>query len=125
MIEQTRQAAKSRKLALKLYDNWVRERQERPKELQCARNKRELEQLRLVNFASQLAEPRQKHLEQLKEVASEMSTADKVALLVMLELPALEISSLLHRLSMQLAARPDATYFAEVNQADNCGSGCG
>ena len=125
MIEQTKRAVKSRKLALKLYDNWVRERQRRPKELQCAQSEDELTQLRLVNFRIQLAEPRRRHLEQLKEVAPEMSTADKVALLVMLELPALEISSLLHRLSVQLAARADANYFDEVNQADNCGSGCG
>jgi hypothetical protein len=51
--------------------------------------------------------------------------ADRVALLVMMELPVLETSTLLHRLSRQLAEDPEAKYFSTVNLRDNCGSGCG
>jgi hypothetical protein len=64
-------------------------------------------------------------LHDLKEVAKQMSTSDVVALLVMMELPSLEASSLLHKLSKQLAEDPDSNYFSKVNQNDNCGTGCG
>lgn len=124
MIKKTRKEIQSRELALKLYDAWVRERQRRPG-LEIPKDKAGLRELGLKNFVRQLAEPRLRHLKQLKEVAPEMTTADKVALLVMLELPALEISTLLHKLSTQLMQDPDAIYFSKVNQADNCGCGCG
>ena len=124
MIEQTKRLIKSRELALKLYDTWVRERQKRP-DVRCTEDKAEVEEVRRKNFANQLAKPRRRHLEQLREVAKEMSTADKVTLLVMLEFPVLEISTLLHRLSIQLAENPDALYFSKVNQVAACGCGCG
>lgn len=124
MIEQTERQIKSRELAVKLYDTWVRERQKRP-DIRCTDNEKELKEVRRENFLSQVAKPRQRHLDQLKRVAKEMTTADKVALLVMMELPAIEISTLLHRLGRQIAESPDAAYFSLVNQRDNCGSGCG
>lgn len=124
MIEQTERQIKSRELAVKLYDTWVRERQKRP-DIRCTDNEKELKEVRRENFLTQVAKPRQRHLDQLKRVAKEMTAADKVALLVMMELPAIEISTLLHRLGRQIAESPDATYFSLVNQRDNCGSGCG
>jgi hypothetical protein len=54
-----------------------------------------------------------------------MDFADQVALLVMTEIPTLETSTLLHRLSRQVTEDPDATYFSQFNMADNCGCGCG
>jgi len=124
MIEQTRREIHSRELAVRLYDVWIRERQHRG-DFQFADGKSIVEEHRTHNFAAQTAKPRQKHLEQLREVGKEMSTADKVALLVMMELPALEASTLLHRLSVQVLDRPDATYFDKLNQLANCGCGCG
>ena len=124
MIEQTKQSIKSRELALKLYDRWVRQRQDRPSH-EIPINERELKELGLKNLVNQLIEPRQKHLEELKEVAKEMTMADKVALLVKLELPVLETSALLHKLSIQLTKNLDAPYFSKENQDDNCGCGCG
>ena len=117
----------SRNLALKLYDRWVRQRQARPAiDIPPDETGKEgLKKLGLKNFASQLVHPRKQQLGELKKVAKQMSIADKIALLVMMELPVLETSSLLHKLSMQLAANPGATYFSLVNQADNCGCGCG
>lgn len=124
MIEQTRHAVRSRELALGLYDKWVHQRQRRP-DLRIPQNEEELKALGLENFVNQLAKPRRIQLEQLREVAKEMSTADVVALLVMMELPVLETSSLLHKLSAQLMGDPEAVYFSKVNQSDNCGCGCG
>lgn len=124
MIEQTKQEIKSRRLALELYDSWIRERQGRP-DFEIPKNESDLKEIRMKNFVTQLAEPRRRHLEQMKEIAPEMSAADKVALLVMLELPVVETSTLLHRLSVQLAANPEAVYFSQENMNDNCGSGCG
>jgi hypothetical protein len=124
MTEQSKYPMKSRELALELYDTWVRERQRRP-DVRCTEDRAEVEVVRQENFVSQLAEPRRRHLEKLKEVAKEMSMADKVALLVMLELPALEISTLLHRMSIQVAENPDALFFSKVNQVAACGCGCG
>lgn len=120
----TRKQVTSRRLALKLYGKWVRERQLRP-DLTIPKTKKELDSLGLENFNRQLGEPRRRHLKELKEYGSQLTTADKVALLFMLELPALEISTLLHKLSAQLMQDPDAIYFSEINQACNCGCGCG
>jgi hypothetical protein len=116
---------RSRELSLNLYESWVSARQNRPKELRTTDNLKELEEARKENLLMQLIQPRQQHLQQLKEVSDRISTADKVAILVALELPQLEISTLLNRLSRQLSANPNSTYFDQVNQADNCGCGCG
>ena len=124
MIEQTKQSVKSRELAVKLYDNWVRQRQNRP-EHEIPTNEKELKQLGLKNLVNQLIEPRRRHLKELKEVSKDMNMADKVALLVKLEIPVLETSALLHKLSMQLTEDSNSSYFSKVNQNDNCGSGCG
>lgn len=115
---------KSIELASKLYDSWVKERQTRP-DHKIPKTKEDLKELRLINFENQLATPRRKHLEQLKKSAPEMSTASVVALLVMLELPPLEISTLLHKLNFQLNKDPNDVYFSQTNQQNNCGSGCG
>lgn len=124
MLDQTKREIESHGLATKLYDTWVRQRQHRP-DIKCSDKPEDLEKLGSINYRSQLVEPRRNHLKQMKEVAKAMTIADKVALLVMMELPVLETSSLLHRLSLQLAEDPEATYFSIVNQAKNCGSGCG
>lgn len=124
MIEKIRQEAESHQIAVKLYDHWVRRRQGRP-DLRIPENKKELQELGLANFKSQLAEPRREHLKQLREIGPKISTADKVALLVSLELPGVEISSVLHKMSAQLARDPNAPYFSKINQSDNCGVGCG
>ncbi|MBU1340667.1 MAG: hypothetical protein KKE44_16485 [Proteobacteria bacterium] len=124
MIRQTKENLKSRELAVRLYDNWVRKRQNRPPHIR-PKNEKELQQLGLKNLVNQLIEPRRNHLMELKEVAGAMTIADKTALLVKLEIPVLETSALLHKLSMQLAKNPDSPYFSQVNQDDNCGSGCG
>lgn len=124
MIEQTKRRLESHELAVKLYDTWVRERQKRP-DIECSDNRKDLEKLSRANHASQLVEPRRRHLKEMKKVSKAMTIADKVALLVMMELPVLETSTLLHRLSQQLAADPEATYFSQTNMRDNCGSGCG
>ncbi|MCP4118499.1 MAG: hypothetical protein GY737_24495 [Desulfobacteraceae bacterium] len=115
----------SRKLSLKLYDSWVRQRQGRPRDLKCPESLKEVERIGLDNFKKQLAQPRREHLDSLRKFSSEIETSDIVALLVMMELPPLEISTLLHRLSAQIAEDPNAFYFSKVNMADNCGSGCG
>jgi hypothetical protein len=124
MIEEAERTVKSRELAVELYDRWVRERQ-RGREVEYADGKRVVQEHRKKNFATQLAKPRQNHLKQLAKVSKELTTADTVGLLVMMELPPLEISSLLHRLSAQVAEDPQATYFNKVNQVAVCGSGCG
>lgn len=124
MIEQTRRRLESQEIALKLYDTWVRDRQKRP-DIKCTDSRKDMEEIGRLNHDSQLVQPRKSHLQQMKKVAKAMTTADKVALLVMMELPVLETSSLLHRLSIQLTGDPRATYFSKVNQRDNCGSGCG
>jgi hypothetical protein len=124
MIEEVKKQIQSKELALKLYDRWVRNRQKRDS-LEIPTDETGLKKLGLKNFVAQLVEPRRKHLTELKGVGKEMSTADKVALLVMLELPVVETSTLLHRLSRQLAEDPESVYFSKVNQNENCGSGCG
>lgn len=124
MIEETRQRVRSRELAVRLYDTWVRDRQKRP-DIGYSDDPKDIEELARINHKTQLVEPRRLHLAKMKEVAREMTIADRVALLVMMELPALETSALLHRLSRQLAEDPEAKYFSVVNQADNCGCGCG
>jgi hypothetical protein len=124
MIKKKKEELESHELAVKLYDTWVRDRQNR-QDIKCSDDLQDLEELSRINHESQLVEPRRKHLQQMKEVAKAMTIADKVALLVMMELPVLETSTLLHRLSIQLTQDPAATYFSRVNMADNCGSGCG
>lgn len=124
MIAESKERIRSRELAIRLYDRWIRERRRRAG-FAIPQSKEELDKVRVRNFVTQLAEPRRRHLEELKEVGDEVSTADKVALLVMMELPVLEVSTLLHRLSIQMADDPNATYFNAENMADNCGCGCG
>jgi hypothetical protein len=124
MIEETAQQQRSQDLAVRLFDKWVRVRQERPP-IESSDDPRELEKIEKENFRTQLVEPRKKQLSELKEVSASMTFSDQVALLVMMELPSLETSTLLHRLSRQIAGDPKATYFSQVNMADNCGSGCG
>lgn len=124
MIEETKRRIESHDLAVKLYDAFVRQRQKRPA-VKCSDDPEDLEKLSRHNHETQLVEPRRQHLQELKRVSRAMTMADKVALLVMMELPALETSSLLHRLSRQLADDPEATYFSTVNQVEHCGSGCG
>jgi len=124
MVEVEHKKVKSRELALRLYDHWVRERQERPK-IEFPDPKDGIKKIGLKNYVNHYIEPRRKHLAELKKVAPSMTMADKTALLVMQEFPALEISSLLHKLTRQLAADPEAPYFSKVNQDDNCGCGCG
>lgn len=114
----------SRALALRLYDRWVRQRQQRH-ELLVSDDPAQLADMERENFRSQLVEPREKHLNDLKDAAHSMTFADQVGLLVMMEIPTLETSTLLHRLSRQLAQDPEATYFSKVNMSDNCGCGCG
>ncbi len=123
-IESSRIEIKSRNLALRLFESWVRQRQDRPS-LKIPKDAEELKIMGKENFVNQLAKPRENQLAQIKEVSKEMATADVVALLVMMEFPQLEISALLHKLSAQLMRDPDAVYFSKVNQSDNCGCGCG
>lgn len=123
-IESTRVKIRSRDLAIRLFETWVRQRQRRPG-LKIPKNAEELKEMGRENFINQLAKPREKQLEQLKEVVKEMATADIVALLVMMEFPVLETSTLLHKLSAQLMKDPNAVYFSKENQDDNCGCGCG
>jgi hypothetical protein len=123
-LDHEKRSAHSRELALKLYDRWVRERQNRPP-IHSSDNLKEMERIAKQNFATQLVEPRKQQLAELKEVKANMDFPDQVALLAMMELPVLETSTLLHRLSRQVAADPAATYFSKVNLADNCGCGCG
>lgn len=116
----------SRQMALKLYDRWVRARQSRASlQIPDAKTPEDLKKFGLTNFVAQHVEPRREQLEQLRKVGHEVSTSDKVALLVSMELPGIEISSLLHKLSAQLARDPESPYFSKVNQDQNCGTGCG
>lgn len=124
MIEKEKNKQKSLKLAVQLYDKWVRERQRRP-DIRSSDNPKELQTIANENFKTQMIEPRRKHLNDLKEVGKSATLSDQVALLVMMELPVLETSTLLHRLGRQIAEDPQATYFSKVNLADNCGCGCG
>ncbi|MBA4175500.1 MAG: hypothetical protein C0505_02905 [Leptothrix sp. (in: Bacteria)] len=109
---------------MRLFDGWVRARQNRPP-IQSTDSRKELRKIEIENFRTQLVEPRKRQLEELKEASASMSFADQVALLVMAELPSLETSTLLHRLSRQVAADRNAPYFSKENMADNCGCGCG
>jgi hypothetical protein len=124
MVDREIASNKSQQIAVKLYDRWVRQRQQRG-DITCSDNEKEVERLARANFQAQVVEPRKRHLSDLKQVAGSMTMADRVALLVMMELPVLETSTLLHRLSRQLAEDPEAKYFSTVNLRDNCGSGCG
>jgi hypothetical protein len=88
-------------------------------------NPKELHAIAAENFKTQFVEPRKNHLNDLKQIGKSIAFSDQAALLAMMELPALEISTLLHRLGRQIAEDPKATYFSKVNLADNCGCGCG
>jgi hypothetical protein len=124
MYEATRRQAKSREAAVVLYDTWVRDRQRR-KEFIVLGPDDDFEKIGLKNFNTQNTEPRRHHLKQLKEFGKELTTADKVALLAKLELSPIEVSALLHRMSIQVVGDPEAVYFSKENLADNCGCGCG
>lgn len=124
MIEEAKMEIESEELSLKLLNLWVRQRQKR-QDLEMPSNERELKELGIKNFVNQIVEPQQSEHKQLKEVAKKISMADKVALLVMQQIPMLENSALLHKLSMQLAEDSQAPYFSKVNQQSNCGCGCG
>jgi hypothetical protein len=123
-IDREIRCAKSRELALKLYDRWIRERQNRP-DLKIGANLKEVERAAKENFTSQVVKPREKSLSEMRGLKKSMEFPDQVALLAMMELPVLEASALLHRLGRQIAADPEAKYFSPVNMADNCGCGCG
>lgn len=121
----------STKIALKLYDTTIRERINR-KGFEPYKTKEDLERIGTKNFNIQLVEPRKKFIHQIKEMGEKLTTADKVALLMLEGLPTLETSALIHKLSAQTIADPEAIYFSKTNQAENCGcgacnegSGCG
>lgn len=118
-------SVRSRETALSLYRGWVETRLKRPGNLKCEESASGVKVARVANSLVQRVTPRRKHLLELKKAGPGMATADKVALLVMTELPALEISTLLHRLKGQLVKDPEAKYFSRVNQVSNCGCGCG
>jgi hypothetical protein len=124
MADDTIQLQRSQRLALGLFDRWVRQRQNRPP-IESTDDPKQLKKIEKENFRTQLVEPRKAQLAQLKEASGDMTLADQTALLVMMEIPSLETSTLLHRLSRQIAADPEATYFSKVNMGDNCGTGCG
>ena len=124
MIERVHKEIRSRELVVKLYDRWVRQRQKRP-DITVPTDEAGLKKLGIKNYVSELVVPRKNHLAELKKVSSEISVADKVALLVMLELPVLETSALLQRLSRQVSEDAEALYFSKDNLRANCGCGCG
>jgi hypothetical protein len=115
---------RSQQAALRLFDKWTRDRQHRP-EILTTDDKAQLRRVEHENFRTQLVEPRKKQLEELKAHGHHIAFSDTAALLAMMELPVLETSTLLQRLSRQIAADATATYFSKVNMADNCGCGCG
>lgn len=115
----------SAKLALQLYDSSVRERQQRRDDLRAPEGEADIDEVRRHNFEVQALEPRRHLMQQIREAGEELTTADKVSLLVMTELSAVDAAALLHRVSAQLADNPDAVYFSRTNMADNCGSNCG
>jgi hypothetical protein len=129
--ESSEKKSASAKIALRLYDNHIRERFNRNK-LEPYKDQADLERIGNKNYITQLLEPRRKFVQQLKEAGDKVTTADKVALLWIEQLPTLEISALIHKLSVQALHDPNAIYFSKLNQADNCGcggcnqgSGCG
>ena len=124
MSEHTINQNRSQQTALRLFEKWTRDRQDRP-DIQSPDNKADLKRAEHENFRTQLVEPRKKQLEELKQAGHEVAFSDKAALLAMMELPVLETSTLLQRLSRQIVADPKAAYFSKVNMADNCGCGCG
>jgi hypothetical protein len=124
MIEREQDKNRSQELAVRVYDKWVRQRQNRG-EIKTTDNVKELPAIASANFKNQLLEPRKSHLGDLKELGKTMTFADQASLLVMMELPVLETSSLLHRLGRQIAEDPESTYFSKINMSDNCGCGCG
>lgn len=127
-IDKARIQERSEELSLSFLDKFVRQRQKRPMPIIPDDNFRDLEKLKEIekaNFSSQYVEPRKRHLQEIKELSKSISFADQAAMLVMMELPGLEASTLLHRLGRQIAADPEAKYFSKENLADNCGCGCG
>lgn len=114
----------SKEIATKLYFSWVQERQER-EGFRVPDTRENYKKLGLNNFKVQHAKPRRNHLKVLSKVAKDLTTADTVALLVMLELPALEITTLLQKMRNQLNQEENALYFSKTNQFNNCGCGCG
>lgn len=121
----TEHAEQSAKLAIRIYESSVRDRQSRRDDLRIPEGDNDLEEARSRNFEAQALEPRRDLLRQIREAGDALSTADKVSLLVMTEISAIDASTLLHRVSAQLEADPEARYFSKVNMADNCGCGCG
>lgn len=124
IVEESKRKDVSEKIALKIYDKNLRDRFNRS-ELETCKTETDLKRIGSKNFGTQLVEPRRKFVKQIKEMGDKISTADKVALLMMEELPTLETSALIHKLSMQMAHDPGAIYFSKYNQASNCGCGCG
>lgn len=119
------QRPRSAKLAARIYEASVRDRQRRRADLRVPESDRDIEEVRQHNFEVQALEPRNNVLQQIRDAGAELSTADKVSLLVMTEMSAVDATALLHRVSVQLADDPNAFYFSRVNMADNCGCGCG
>lgn len=129
-VESKKKEASS-KIALSLYDRAIRERINR-KGFEPYKTKADIERIDTKNFAIQLVEPRKKFIQRIKEMGDKITTADKVALLMIEGLPTLETSALIHKISTQAMHDPNAIYFSKMNQEDNCGcgscnqgSGCG
>ena len=103
---------------MKLYSKWVQKRLDRPPAVCRDRSGKEVDwkeektrsSLGSENFNNVLLKPREEHLSQLREAGDLLTTADKAALLVMMELPMLEASSLVETLSQKLLEDPDATH---------------
>jgi hypothetical protein len=115
----------SQQALVKMYESWVIDRARRRDEFTPTASEENLTKVRELNFRVQELEPRRTALAELKGAAASVSTADKVAMLVVLELSRLNGSVLIERLTAQLAADPNARYFSPSNMADNCGCGCG
>lgn len=114
----------SNEMVIKLYNGWIARRLKRPDFIvpSTAEGQKELG---LKNYFSQHVSPRKDHLQDLKNVSDKMDMSDIVALLVKLELPVIETTTLLTKLNSQVKKNPKAVYFSKVNQNDNCGCGCG
>lgn len=114
----------SNELVIKLYNGWIARRLNRP-DFIVPSNAEGQKALGFKNYISQHVGPRKDHLKDLKSVADKMNMSDIVALLVKLELPVIEVTTLLTKLNTQLKKDTKAVYFSKVNQNDNCGCGCG
>jgi hypothetical protein len=109
---------------IKIYSGWISRRLKRPNFI-IPTSEQGQKELGLKNYESQHVLPRKDHLEDLKAYVDEFNIADIVSLLVKLELPVVETTTLLTKLNAQLTKDPKAVYFSRVNQNDNCGCGCG